>query len=69
MSTLLQLEQDMNNRKIAYEKKGNFLSITLGASSSSSTPFNNPNENKFQPKAFMPCSWCKFCEEHHEESM
>jgi hypothetical protein len=22
----------------------------------------------FQPKAIMPRSWCKFCEEHHEES-
>jgi hypothetical protein len=58
----------MNNRMIAYERKGNFPSLTLGVSSSSSPPLKNLNENNFQPKAIMPCSWCNFCEEHHEES-
>jgi hypothetical protein len=58
----------MNNQMIAYEQKGNVPSLTPGASSSSSPPFRNPNENKFHPKAIMPRSWCKFCEEHHEES-
>ena len=53
---------------IAYERKGNIPSLTPGASSSSSPPFRNPNENNFQPKAIMPRSWCKLCEEHHEES-
>jgi hypothetical protein len=53
---------------IAYERKGNVPSLTLGASSSSSPPFSNPNENNFQPKAIMPRSWCNFCEENHEES-
>jgi hypothetical protein len=47
MSTLLHLVQDMNNRMIAYEKKGNAPSLTPGASSSSSPPFRNPNENNF----------------------
>jgi hypothetical protein len=68
MSTLLQLVQDMNNRMIAYEQKGNVPSLTPGASSSSSPPLKNLNENNFQPKAIMPRSWCNFCEEHHEES-
>jgi hypothetical protein len=68
MSALLQIVQDMINRMIAYERKGNFSSLTPGASSSSSPPFKNPNENKFQPKAIMPRSWCNFCEEHHKES-
>jgi hypothetical protein len=68
MSTLLQLVQDMNNRMIAYEWKGNVPYLTLGASSSSSPPFKNLNQNKFQPKAIMPRSWCNFCEEHHEEN-
>jgi hypothetical protein len=54
---------------IAYERKGNVPSLTLGASSSSSPPFRNPNENKFHPKAIMPRSWCNFCKEHHEESI
>jgi hypothetical protein len=58
----------MNNKIIAYEWKGNVPSLTPGASSSYSPPFKNPNENKFQPKATMPRSWCNFCEEHHEES-
>jgi hypothetical protein len=53
---------------ISYQRKGNVPSLTLGASSSSSPPFRNPNENNFQPKAIMPRSWCNFCEEHHEES-
>jgi hypothetical protein len=53
---------------IAYEWKGNSPSLTPGASSSSATPFRNPNENNFHPKAIMPRIWCKFCEEHHEES-
>jgi hypothetical protein len=68
MSTLFQVLQDMNNRMIAYEWKGNVPSLNLVASSSSSPPFNNPNENNFQPKAIMPRSWCKFSEEHHWES-
>jgi hypothetical protein len=53
---------------ITYERKGNVPSLTPGASSSSSPPFRNPNENNFHPKAIMPRSWCNFCEEHHEES-
>jgi hypothetical protein len=68
MSSLLQLVQDMNNRMIAYERKGNVPSLTPGASSSSSTPFRNTNENNFHPKAIMSRSWCNFCEENHEES-
>jgi hypothetical protein len=68
MSALLQLIQDMNNQMIAYERKGNVLSLTPGASSYSSPPLKNLNENKFQPKAIMPRSWCNFCEEHHQES-
>jgi hypothetical protein len=59
----------MNNQMIVYERKGNIPSLTPGASSSSSPPFQNLNENNFQPKDVMPRSWCKFCEEHHEESM
>jgi hypothetical protein len=58
----------MNNRMIAYERNGNFSSLTLGASSSSAPPFRNPNENNFQPKVIMSRSWCKFCKEHHAES-
>jgi hypothetical protein len=54
MSALLQLVQDMNNRMIAYERKGNVSPLTPGASSSSVPPFRNPNENNFQPKAIMP---------------
>ena len=68
MSALLQLVQDMNNHMIAYEPKGNFPPITLGASSCSAPPFRNPNENNFQPKAILPQSSCNFCEEHHEEA-
>jgi hypothetical protein len=68
MYTLLQLVQDMNNRMIAYEKKGNISSLTPGASSSSSPPLKNLNENKFQPKAIGPCIWCNFFEEHDDES-
>jgi hypothetical protein len=68
MSALLQLVQDMNNRMIAYERKGNVPSLTPRNSSSSAPPFRNPNENNFQSKVIMPRSWCKFCEEHHEES-
>jgi hypothetical protein len=60
--------QDMNNRMIAYERKGNSSSSTPGASSSSLVPFRNTNENTFQPKAIMSRSWCNFCEENHEES-
>jgi hypothetical protein len=66
MSPLLQLVQDMNNRMIAYEWKGNVPPLIPGASFSSAPPFRNPNENNFHPKAIMPCSWCNFCEEHHE---
>jgi hypothetical protein len=53
---------------IVYDRKGNVPSLTPGASSSSSLSFRNSNDNKFQPKAIMPRSWCNFCEEHHEES-
>jgi hypothetical protein len=67
MSSLLLLVQDMNNRMIAYERKGNAPSLTPGASSSSAMPFRNINENNFQPKAIMSRSWCNFCEENHEE--
>jgi hypothetical protein len=67
MFSLLQFVQDINNRMIVYERKGNVPSLTPGASSSFSPPFKNPNENNFQPKAIMPRSWCKFCEEHHEK--
>ena len=68
MFTLLQLVKDMNNRMVVYERKGNVSPLTHEASSSSATPFINPNENNFQPKAIMPRSWCKFYEEHHEET-
>jgi hypothetical protein len=68
MSTLLKVVQDMNTRMIVYERKRSVPSLTLGASSSSSPPFINPNGNNFQPKAIMPRSWCNLCEEHHEES-
>jgi hypothetical protein len=68
MSTLIQLVQDMNNCMTAYERKENFSPLTPGASSSSAPPFRNPIENNFQPKAIMPRSWCKFCEEHHKET-
>jgi hypothetical protein len=68
MSSLLQLVQDMNNRMIAYERKGNSSSSSPGDSSSSLAPFRNTNENTFQPKAIMARSWCNFCEENHEES-
>jgi hypothetical protein len=53
---------------IAYEQKENVPFITPGASSYSSTPFRNTNENKFQPKSIMSRSWFNFCEENHEES-
>jgi hypothetical protein len=53
---------------IAYERKGNVPSLTHEVSSSSAPPLRNKNENNFQPKVIMPRSWCKFCEEHHEES-
>jgi hypothetical protein len=68
MSTLLQLVQDMNNRMIAFERKGNVSPLTPGASSSSALPFRSPIENNFHPKSIMPRSWCKFCEEHHGET-
>jgi hypothetical protein len=68
ISSLLQLVQDMSNRMIAYERKGNVPSLTPVASSSSSPYFRNPNENNFQPKAIMHRSCCNFCEEHHKES-
>jgi hypothetical protein len=69
MSTLLQLVQDMNNRMIAYEKKGNVSPLTPGASSSSAPPFRNLIENNFQPKAILPRSWCNFYKENHEEAI
>jgi hypothetical protein len=58
----------MNNRMILYEQKGNVSSLTPRASSSSSPPLKNLNENNFQPKSIMSHSWCNFCEENHEES-
>jgi hypothetical protein len=67
MSSLLQLVQDMNNRMIVYERKGNASALTLGASSSSTPPFRNTNENNFQSN-IMPRSLCNFFEEHHEET-
>jgi hypothetical protein len=68
MFALLQLMEDMNNRMIAYKRKGSVSSPAPGASSSSSVPFRNTNENTFQPKAIMSRSWCNFVEENHEES-
>jgi hypothetical protein len=68
MSDLLQLVQDMNNHMIVYERKGTVSSLTPGASSSSAPPFRSPVENNFHPKAILPRIWCKFCEEHHEET-
>ena len=68
MFSLLKLMQYMNNRMIAYKKKGNSSSPSPGASSSSLAPFRNTNENTFQPKAIMARSWCNFCEENNEES-
>jgi hypothetical protein len=58
----------MNNHMIAYERKGNVSPLNPRASSSSTPPFTNPNENNFKPKAIMPHNWCKFCEDHHEET-
>ena len=68
MYTLLQLVQDMNNRMIAYERKGNVSYSTPGEYYSSLAPFRNTNESNFHPKAIMARSWCNFCEENHEES-
>jgi hypothetical protein len=51
MYALLHLVQDMNNRMIAYERKGNVPSLTPGASSSSSPYFRNPNKKTFIPKS------------------
>jgi hypothetical protein len=47
MSVLLQLVQDMNNRMIAYKRKGTVSPLTPGDSSSSVLPFRSPIENKF----------------------
>jgi hypothetical protein len=47
MSALLQLVQDMKNRKIAFEKKGIVSPLIVGASSSSAPPFRNLVEKKF----------------------
>jgi hypothetical protein len=68
MSSLLQLVQDMNNCMIVYEWKGIVSPLIPRASSSYAPPFRNSVENNFQPKAILPQSWCKFCEEHHEET-
>jgi hypothetical protein len=68
MFSLLQLVQDMNNCMISYEQKGNFSPLTSRASSSSAPPFRNPIDNNFHPKSILSWSWCKFCEEHHEEA-
>jgi hypothetical protein len=59
----------MNDLMIAFEQKGTISPLTPGASSSSAPPFRSPVENNFQPKSILPRSWCKFCEEHHEETM
>jgi hypothetical protein len=53
---------------IAFEWKGIVSPLTPRASSSFAPPFRNPVENNFHPKAILPRSWCKFCEEHHEET-
>jgi hypothetical protein len=58
----------MNNRMIAYERKGDVSPLTPRASSSYETPFRNPIENHFHPKSILPQILCKFCEEHHEEA-
>jgi hypothetical protein len=68
MSALLQIVQDMNNRMIAYQRKGNVSPLSHRDSSSSTPRFRNTIENNFQPKGIFPRSWCNFCEEHHEES-
>jgi hypothetical protein len=68
MSALQQLMQDMNNRMISCERKGSVSLPAPIASSSSSMPFMNNNENTLQPKAIMSRNWCNFCEENHEES-
>ena len=47
MAALLQLVQDMNNRMIAYERKGTISPLTPGDSSSSATPSRNLVENNF----------------------
>jgi hypothetical protein len=67
MSSLLHLVRDINNRMIAYERKGNASSLSPGASSSSTVLFRNTNENPFQPNSIMSRSWCNFYEENHEE--
>jgi hypothetical protein len=53
---------------IAFKRKGTVSPLTPEASSSSADPFRNLVESNFQPKAILPRSWCKFCEEHHEET-
>jgi hypothetical protein len=68
MPAPLQLVQDMNNCMIAFERKVFVSPLTHGDSSSSASPFRNPIENNFQPKAIFPRSWCNFCKEHHEEA-
>jgi hypothetical protein len=68
MFAFLQPVQDMNNRIIAYERKGNSFSSSPGDSSSSLEPFRNTNENTFHPKAIMSSIWCNFYKENHEES-
>jgi hypothetical protein len=68
MSSILQLMQDMNNMMIDYEQKGISSSSSLGASSSSLAHFRNANEKTFHPKAIMTHTWCKFCEENHDEN-
>jgi hypothetical protein len=67
MSAVLQLMQDMNNRMIAYERKG-ITSSSSPAETSSQAYFRSPNDNPFQPKAIMSRAWCNFCEENHDES-
>jgi len=67
MYSLIQLVQDMNNRMIAYERKGSVSSPAPVTSSSSSVPFRNTIENSFQPKAIMSHNWFNFYEENNEE--
>jgi hypothetical protein len=39
---------------IVYERKGTISPLTPGASSTFATPFRNPIENIFYPKAILP---------------
>jgi hypothetical protein len=67
MYVILQLMQDMNNRMIAYERKG-ISSSSYHRASSSLASFRNTSEITFHPKAIMTCTWCNFCEENHDDN-